>query len=303
MMACHKIRRSLSGYMDGELDSRTVRSLEEHLKGCRGCREEHSSLKRVVGELRSLEPVKVPKDFLDRVNERIERRSWVDLIRDFISFPGRMRVPLELTASFATALFIFLILNTALPVRQEIPISAVSSEVEPIQLSVLLDKEAGITRPTERNGAKVRFNENDSGKAEGKSLQLVNSGKAKGLDGLSESELRLEGLLRGDQGDAEVSNLIPGRSGISQVVSDPGEIDIISKIHGVVSLLGGRVLSEEYESGTGLPKSLSLEIKDTDYTPFLSAIGNLGTVQGNTPSSQATGNDRLQIQLLFQSSR
>jgi predicted anti-sigma-YlaC factor YlaD len=76
----------LCGYLDGELDAVTRRSLEDHVLACETCRREYDVMKRlVIGTSAALAqdepPEEVWDDFLGTVYNRLERKTgWAVLI-------------------------------------------------------------------------------------------------------------------------------------------------------------------------------------------------------------------------------
>lgn len=54
MSNCGWVRSHLDDYLDGELPENSARELEEHLRGCGACREEHDALSALIGAARGL---------------------------------------------------------------------------------------------------------------------------------------------------------------------------------------------------------------------------------------------------------
>ena len=119
-MECSRSKELLSDYIDGILDARTKALLEEHLVVCKGCSEDLASLKALVQEMGSLKSLEAPRDFLEKVHERIEQRSKFGQIMRKLFFPVRIKVPLELATVTAMAILILAVLNVQQPKKQEI---------------------------------------------------------------------------------------------------------------------------------------------------------------------------------------
>ena len=117
-MKCAGIKQLLSEYVDGVLDAQTKEHLEEHISTCVGCREELQELKALVGELRAVEPVKAPDDFLDRLHERIEPRFSFGAILKTLFVPMRIKIPVQLVTVTATGVLVFSIINLHQPEKQ-----------------------------------------------------------------------------------------------------------------------------------------------------------------------------------------
>jgi predicted anti-sigma-YlaC factor YlaD len=65
-MNCQKIKKLINPYIDQALDRETVQQVEEHLKSCSACREEHLNLKQVVSALNSISLQPSKSEFLFR---------------------------------------------------------------------------------------------------------------------------------------------------------------------------------------------------------------------------------------------
>jgi len=117
-MKCAGIKQLLSEYVDGVLDAQTKEHLEEHISTCVGCQQELKELKALVGELRAVEPVKAPGDFLDRLHERIEPRFSFGNIIKTLFVPIRIKIPVQLVTATATAVLVFSIINLHQPEKQ-----------------------------------------------------------------------------------------------------------------------------------------------------------------------------------------
>jgi hypothetical protein len=103
---------------------------EEHLATCNGCKEELASLRSVVGELRSLESVRAPDDFLDKLHERIEARpKLVEFIRKLF-VPMHIKIPLEFAGAAAVAVLVFFIVRPHLPEERLVTTAGVRSDIE-----------------------------------------------------------------------------------------------------------------------------------------------------------------------------
>ena len=108
-MKCARIRELLSEYMDGTLDPERTRGVKDHLSRCERCSKELASLKAVADALDSLEPVKAPNDFLERVHLRIHQRSRIRKMLTFLFVPAKIKIPLECAGALATAVLVILL--------------------------------------------------------------------------------------------------------------------------------------------------------------------------------------------------
>ena len=110
MTDCSEIRNLLSEYLDDALDAKAKALADEHLRTCPACREELDSLKSLVKGIGSLESVKAPADFLDRLHKRMERPSKISQMREWLFYPLRVKIPLQLAGAAVIALILFSIL-------------------------------------------------------------------------------------------------------------------------------------------------------------------------------------------------
>ena len=110
MTDCSEIRNLLSEYLDDALDAKAKALADEHLRTCPACRKELDSLKTLVKGIGSLESVKAPADFLDRLHKRMERPSKISQMREWLFYPLRVKIPLQLAGAAVIALILFSIL-------------------------------------------------------------------------------------------------------------------------------------------------------------------------------------------------
>jgi len=95
-MNCQKIKKLLNPYIDKTLDANMTKQVDEHLKTCSVCREEHLKLKKIVSALNSIsiQPTSAPADFTQNLMAKISREeiqiqsSWLDRIKKRIVIPG-----------------------------------------------------------------------------------------------------------------------------------------------------------------------------------------------------------------------
>jgi len=95
-MDCQKIIKLLNPYIDKTLDTTTTQQVEEHLKTCSACREEHLKLKKIVSVLNSIltQTASAPSDFTKNIMAKISQEnvqiqtSWMDHLKKQISIPS-----------------------------------------------------------------------------------------------------------------------------------------------------------------------------------------------------------------------
>ena len=110
-MNCQKIKKLLNLYIDHALDRETAQQVEEHLKSCSTCQEEHLRLKKMVASLNSLPQVSAPQNLTQSLMVKISQEevqiqsSWMDRIKRQVSIP-QLSFRLVGTAA-AAALIVF----------------------------------------------------------------------------------------------------------------------------------------------------------------------------------------------------
>jgi hypothetical protein len=122
MTDCSETRTLLSEHLDNTLDEKAKALADEHLRACASCRNELDSLKALVQGISSLETVKPPSDFLDQLHHRLKRQSRITAIKEWLFYPLRVKIPLQLAGAAAIAFLIFSILpvqRASLPLHSE----------------------------------------------------------------------------------------------------------------------------------------------------------------------------------------
>lgn len=154
-MSCGKVRRRLSGYLDGDLSGVESREVAAHLRDCRDCAEAWSSLRGALAELAAAPRLEPPEPIASRVLDRLEvetRGPGLALI-----FRSRWAArPLMLPSLAPAALVLVTVLAAALALdrpppaegwvraasgRWEARLPASGTEGNPLLLS------AGVSRP------------------------------------------------------------------------------------------------------------------------------------------------------------
>ena len=129
-MKCAGIKQLLSEYIDGVLDADTKAQLEEHISTCAGCQQKLQELKILVEEIRGMEQLKAPDDFIDRLNKRIEPRFSLGKIMKTLFVPIKIKIPIQLVTVTATAVLVFSVIHLQQPVMQLSDAPMVSEEEE-----------------------------------------------------------------------------------------------------------------------------------------------------------------------------
>ncbi len=117
-MKCPEIKELLSEYLDGALEGEKKKLVEEHLAACPACSAELSARKAYREEMRSLEEIKPPPDFLEKIHDRLEERFSFEKVIRTIFIPLKIKVPLELAAAAATILVVAVVYHSSQPVQR-----------------------------------------------------------------------------------------------------------------------------------------------------------------------------------------
>ena len=145
-MECGEIKELLSEYVDDVLDAETKAVMDKHISTCKDCQEELASLKALVSDLGSLESVEPPRDFLDQLHERMEKRSRFSEILRALFVPMRVKIPLEFAGAATVAVLVFSFLYTQKD-QLKLPEAPVSLKNEMATQEVLREQ-----RPAEEEG-------------------------------------------------------------------------------------------------------------------------------------------------------
>ena len=322
-MECSRIKDLLSEYIDDVLDSQTKAEIDQHLSTCETCSGDLASMKALVEKLRTLEPVKAPDDFLEKLHERMEPRMSFKKAMRILFIPGRIKIPLELATAAVVGILIFSLINIQQSQKMMSSIQESSSDIEisednsmhmaetkkikraykyesdleetrapelakkreVIQLALLLkkDRASRIHHPKE-DTAGMRY----SGKAE-KRTRIARQT-------VPDDDTKAETLEKEDmfkERATEESPLLKGKpvsptSGLSETLSE-----VKNRIH----LMDGKVISVEYDNQTGYPKFLRAEIPAENYLSFIAKIKDIATFQVPPPTLPTKSPEHIEIHI------
>jgi hypothetical protein len=291
---CTHIKKLLSAYMDGMLDASEMSDVREHLHACTDCSREHEALRSLIMELGNIPAVKSPDDFLIKVHEKIERHSFLDRIWGLFDFT-RTRITIE-AAAFALTAVLILSIFYFFPSQEKI-----TTEAPPQNVAELKTSQG-----------------NPAVQTAGNSPSIEQSVKAQ-LPAVQTPEKRIPIKLALSLMTTQTTSPIPSQSvsyGNSEVESsgeNPGlpadedesahkilPIEINSKIDEMIKSVGGTLISRDYNSETGYPSHVALEIPVIGYSRFIAKIENLGILQTKAPSLPKESRDSkivIQIEL------
>jgi hypothetical protein len=288
-MECNGVKKLLSEYIDNTPDERTRTLIEGHLKECKDCNYEYISMKTMVEELRSMGSLEAPKDFLEKVHERIDSFSPIERVRSSFFFLSLIKVPMELIALAATAVLIFIVFNIVQPENQVIvkpsatdstgsaikPETGSKETSEGTALTTRVFKETGPIQLALLLGAEQKTKPLSSG-----NVRLIVSGKG--------TEMPVDTPELGFSTEQD------------QKIDQEGNGYPLSDIIETISLSEGRLISKEYKNGTDEPEYITLEIPGIKYHPFLEKIKEIGTLQASVPDlpEEYQGPVLLRIQII-----
>ena len=328
-MECAEIEKFLSEYIDGILDRETRGLVEDHLRTCKACGEELASLRAVVKELGSLEPVEAPADFLDKVHERIEQPSRFSKILRGLFVPTRIKIPFQLATAAATAVLVFSLFNLMQPEKQMVGVPSDSGPIRTADKTGVDSVEPAPEKEIYESKPVLREARLPQKFAEKKPIQLVlllkgeMIGAARAPHAATEPPAGEKKKARG--GEVSTRKLAkqaapkPGftadwhkQEQRSVPVPDeerPGVKDEAarasvhfgeapSKVIKLIELVDGEVITEVYERKAGRPQFITAQIPAKNYHSFLDKLSQLGALQPPFPTM--LGEDQGMIQIRIQ---
>lgn len=299
-MNCDEVKALLSEYVDEVLAPETRAFVDEHLSACDGCQRELVSLRALVSDLGSLESVEPPRDFLDQLHERLEKRSWFSEVLRTLFVPMRVKIPLEFAGAAALAVLVFSFLYTQKD-QLKLVEAPVSVKNEMATQEVLREQkpagEAGITKkgPADTFGKVAKDEAYKPQLAYRAAEQPPTERETVELALVLRKDLRPEALAPGAamegapapkkkmrrslaMRDAET----PARPEKEEAVDDP-----LTKVKRFIGLVGGEVVSVEYNKETHRPESIRAEIPSEQLHTFYNKLKELGDLQA--PPEPVTG--------------
>lgn len=310
-MNCAEVRENLSTYIDEMLDKQIKDMVDQHLVTCRACREELSSMRRVVEELKNVGQMHAPVDFLETFHERLHQTSFWTKIKELLFVPAQIKIPLELATVCVVAVLVFSLYSVYLPhnqldstledfkmestqdkgavVEMESEPLVQSSQAEPVQDTEYV--EAAKQKPIEiavilmpKTG--VVENRLAEEKKDMPAASVTGSAKQKEISALPryKSSAPVK-VLQKDQADATADEDKPEDAYLKR------HQEIVSKIQEVVGLSGGRILSEEIDRENMKDRIILAEIPVLAYQDFVDKVTSLAHLKEplpTMPTNQAT---------------
>ena len=306
MMECESIRERLSEYIDDIVDPATKARMEAHLLACEQCKAELSSLRAVVGELSSLESVEAPRDFLERLHERMEPRFTIRRLAEILFLPAHIKIPLELATVAALVLLIFVGLYTHQPEEQialapESPPQMRVAQKAPLgSAEPALEKEALKVEPP-FEAATAEHEERERGFVQ---LVLLVKTEASGILSASRTATKAAPVTekRVRMSEEDVDDTVSRFEGEEDLQVPNGEMkggETVSRVKDLVSRVDGRVLSTQYDEQTKRPKMLSVEIPSDRYSSFHTELARIASLENPPPTISEKDHDLVRIDIRF----
>ena len=306
-MNCTDVRENLSAYIDDMLDSKMRDLMDAHLSMCKACREELASMRALVEELGDMGEMKAPQDFLETLHERLETESFWSRLREFLFVPAQVKIPLEFVTISVIGVVIFSLYSIYSP-QENLRILPQDSAMKS---GVVLEKESEPSSPAISADEDEAFEYVQAVKQQPIELALILPNKADiGSQGLAEEkeEIPLSASagpvqLQKDSASARykasaADKALPDEKDGSSIDKPAAQIqatpqeektsvydspEIVQKLHELIGLSGGRILSEEPDREGREKRIIFAEIPAVQYKNFIDKVLNLAQVQEPLP--------------------
>lgn len=274
-MDCSAIQELLSEYIDGALDVKAKEAVEKHILTCENCKQELASLSAVVEELGSLDQVKAPADFLEKIHERMEPRFSIDRLIRKLFVPFHIKIPLELAAVATVTILVFFVLNIQQPVIQR--------KSEPTSYVLAKAKKRKAVREGEPIKLALVLKTGDIG-------SFYEPGIAIKAAPLLESDEKATESERADI-DSFGGKLEAGKRGPAT--------DLLSRMKHIVGLVQGKVLTVDYDRQAEQLKSIHAKIPAKSYKLFCRKLARLATFQSPPPDLTDKDLETIKVHIRF----
>ena len=306
-MNCTDVRENLSAYIDDMLDRQMRDLMDTHLSGCKECRQELAAMRALVEELRNTGEMKAPQDFLETLHERLETESFWSRLREFLFVPAQIKIPLEFATISVIGVLIFSLYSIYSPQEN----LRILSQDSAMKSSVVLEKASQPSSPSISADEDEASEYVQATKQQPIELALILPHKADiGGQGLAEEKEEIppsaaampaqrqkdsEGIdYKAHAAGKAVPDVKAGSSiekPAAQIQATPKEEktsehdlpEIVQKLHELIGLSGGRILSEEPDREGREKRIIFAEIPAVQYKNFIDKVLNLAQVQEPLP--------------------
>jgi hypothetical protein len=122
-MDCREIKKLLDQYIDNDLSKNASAAVRNHLSACRECGAELALLKKYKKEISSLKEAKAPADFLQQLNQRIDKKSNFKKILKALFFPLKIKLPIEAFGVLASVALFVLLVNPVDQIKESMTVA------------------------------------------------------------------------------------------------------------------------------------------------------------------------------------
>lgn len=311
-MECSEIKSLLSEYIDGTLDAETKELVDQHVLKCGHCRKELASLRALVQELGSLESVEPPKDFLDQLHRRLEKRSRFSSLVRRLFIPLRIKIPLQLAGAVAMAVLVFFVFHFQ---REEFkiaeaPVVTSKEEVAKNQADQMARTEKRSVETKPRSALEKTALKRAPREARPIEVALLfrkdlaqrayESGKAAAMPPRSEQEKgETFGARRAlPSADVEGGEKSGGHAEEDKVRPKLAEgYDTLVGLKHLIGSVHGKVLSIDYDEETKQPHVLLAQIPASRWREFREQLESLGDVKMPAEARIENGQENLQVRI------
>lgn len=314
-MKCRNVKEHLDEYIHDETKQDLKILIEEHLSTCKDCSEDFSFLKTYYNEIASFTKAKAPDDFLFKLNQRLEKEtSFKQLLRKLF-FPLKIKIPLETAGITAIVIFMIILFDPTQSIKQteytaerdqklhmtEKPSQQyytkrsprfVLNKQEKTAFSVEEDKKMYIrsrvkrkaSAPRETNTYMIAFFITPQTPSKPSSIEIgqpMMSENTRNLQSLSGARYKKEisDQVTENRSFHEKEKVIVKISEDEEFEKDSTEKNTMDKIRDLVISFNGRIIDEEYNGITDLPKSIFIEMPSNSYVELKNGLKNFGSIR------------------------
>lgn len=316
-MDCREVKKLLIDYLDSSLDKHKTARIQKHLHACKDCSDELAGLKAYKNSLDSLETVTAPVNFLEKVHERLEKRTGLKKLLQTIFVPVKLKVPLEAAGAMAAAAAVIFVLRVQLQPRPEqIAYAPSVSEQELVKKKSMKET----PEPLQKEGdVKVNAGKEDAGETiEEKPIELALLIKPRMSQVHDLPEAGLRAAMKADMKAAPSEKMKEGTTEDDELTAgmrfeeEPAESEraampvysldeAFSRVKNLIEDSAGNLISVEYKAETGIPHYITAEIPAENYTSFLERLYQIGEPEGipTSENMKDQGFVLLQLELIF----
>jgi anti-sigma factor RsiW len=311
-MECPEIKSLLSEYVDGTLDAKTKELVDQHVLTCGPCREELASLRSLVQELGSLESAVPPKDFLDQLHKRLEKRSWFSNLVRSLFLPFRIKIPLQVAGAVAMAVLAFSVFHFQ---REEFkvaeaPVVTPKEEVAKKQADQMAHTEKRAVETKPRPALEKTALQRPSTEARPIEVVLLlrkdlaqrayEPGKTAEMPPRPEREQRETLGARRTLPSADVEGEEKSGGHAEEDKARPKlavKYDPLVGLKRLIRSVHGKVLSVDYDAETKQPEALLAQIPASRWEEFREQLQSLGDLDVPAERRIEKGQDNLQVRI------